>query len=141
MTIAARFWSVCGGMLLCLSLPSLAQLDPCAAPANPIVAENCLPGAPQSQWDISGAADSTIQGFATDISFNRGQTVNFKIKTDTTSYKLDIYRMGYYGGMGARLIATIAPPSSTLPQNQPDCVTDVATALFDCGNWAVSASW
>jgi hypothetical protein len=56
--------------------------------------ENCLPGTPQSQWDISGAGDSKIQGFATDISFNQGQTVAFKIKTNATSYKLDIYRMG-----------------------------------------------
>ena len=42
----------------------------CASPANPIEAENCLAGNPASQWDISGAGDSTIQGFATDISVN-----------------------------------------------------------------------
>ena len=29
----------------------------------------------------------------------------------------------------------------TLPQTQPACVTDTATNLVDCGNWAVSASW
>ena len=60
----------------------------------------------------------TIQGFATDISVNRGQTVNFKIDTNATNYRLDIYRMGYYGGMGARKVATVNP-SATLPQNQP----------------------
>ena len=32
-------------------------------------------------------------------------------------------------------------PSATLPQNQPNCITDVTTELYDCGNWAVSASW
>jgi hypothetical protein len=38
------------------------------APANEIVAENCLEGNPASEWDVSGAGDASIQGFATDIS-------------------------------------------------------------------------
>ena len=32
-------------------------------------------------------------------------------------------------------------PSATLPQSQPACLSDVATGLVDCGNWAVSAIW
>ncbi len=112
----------------------------CSSPPNSIVAENCLPGNPASEWDISGAGDPSIQGFATDISVNKGGTVNFKIDTDATAYRLDIYRMGYYGGMGARKVATIQP-SAPLPQTQPACLTDAATGLIDCGNWAVSASW
>src|SRR5581483_5300238 len=67
-------------------------------------------------------------------------TVHFKISTNSTNYKLDIYRMGYYGGMGARKIATVLP-SATLPQSQPACLSDVSTGLTDCGNWAESASW
>ena len=39
-----------------------------------IACENAKPGTPQSTWDISGAGDAGIQGFATDISVNRGQT-------------------------------------------------------------------
>ena len=97
------------------------------------------PGSPSSEWDVSGAGDLSIQGFATDISVNRGETVSFKIDTPSTDYRLDIYRMGYYGGLGARKIATIQP-SAPLPQNQPSCLTN-ATGLMDCGNWAVSASW
>jgi hypothetical protein len=42
--------------------------------------------------------------------------------------------------MGARKVDTIRP-SVPLPQAQPDCLTDPATRLYDCGNWAVSASW
>ena len=38
-------------------------------------------GTPQSQWDINGAGSSAIQGFATDISVNRGQAIFFKVKT------------------------------------------------------------
>ncbi len=125
---------------------SAAAHASCSSPANAIEAENCLPGTPQSQWDISGAGDPSIQGFATDISFNAGQTVSFKINTSATAYHLDIYRMGYYQGNGARLIVGKALnnailPSVTLPQTQPACVTDTTTNLVDCGNWAVSASW
>ena len=122
---------------LWIAKPALAD---CSAPANAIVAENCLPGVPQTTWDISGAGDSTIQGFTTDISANVGQTVSFKINTTATSYRLDIYRLGYYGGNGARLVTSITP-SAHLPQTQPACITDSATALMDCGNWAVSATW
>ena len=32
-------------------------------------------------------------------------------------------------------------PSAHAGQNQPNCLTDAATGLIDCGNWAVSASW
>jgi hypothetical protein len=111
-----------------------------ACDSNAITAENCLAGNPASEWDVIGAGDATIQGFATDISVNRGNTISFKVNTSASSYRLDIYRMGYYGGLGARKIATVLP-SATLPQSQPSCLTVPSTGLIDCGNWAVSASW
>ncbi len=107
---------------------------------NAIVCENQLAGAPASEWDVPVAGDSTIQGFTTAISVNRGETVRFKIKSTASSYRLDIYRMGYYDGMGARKVATVNP-SVALPQTQPACLTTPATGLVDCGNWAESASW
>ena len=124
--------------LTVLLVPRIAHAS-CATPANAIESENCQPGVPQSTWDVSGAGDSTIQGFATDISVNRGGTIGFKVKTPASAWRLDIYRMGYYGGSGARLVATVNP-SAALPQTQPACATD-ATGLIDCGTWALSASW
>ncbi len=113
----------------------------CDSPPNDIVAENCLLGNPSSEWDVVGAGDVSIQGFATDISFNRGETVEFKIDTTATSYEINIYRLGYYNGNGARLIATI-PSSSVIATDQPACNFDAANRnLLDCGNWSVSASW
>ena len=106
--------------------------------ANPVACENQQQG--DTDWQVSGAGDSDIQGFATDISVNAGGTVFFKIKTNASAYHLDIYRMGYYGGAGARKITTITP-SVSLPQTQPACLTDSQTGLADCGNWSVSASW
>jgi len=127
--------------------------DFCAEPANEIVAENCLPGDPATEWDINGYGDPSIQGFGTDIAIAQGEAITFKIDTNSDAYRIDIYRMGYYGGMGARRIDTIEP-SATLPQDQPECLRGnipvldengrIRTAeapLFDCGNWAPSAVW
>ena len=119
---------------------SLEPIDRHAQTPNDIVEENRLPGDPPTEWDINGWGDPTIQGFGHDISINRGETIFFKIKTDSTDYRIDIYRMGYYGGMGARRVDTIAS-SVRLPQHQPEGLRDEATHLYDCGNWAASASW
>ena len=130
-------------ILLLVSASCVVAQTPTPTPTptpNPIVVENNIPGNPRSEWDIDGAGDPSIQGFATDISFNKGETVKFKVKTNATNYRLDIYRLGYYQGNGARKIVTVSP-SVSLPQNQPNPIMDSSTGLIDCGNWAVSASW
>src|SRR4051794_14666317 len=64
----------------------LAFAAPCDTPIlNPIVCENSKPGNPASEWDISGAGSTSIQGFATDISVNQGETVHFKVDTDASA--------------------------------------------------------
>jgi hypothetical protein len=117
-----------------------AAADPCAAPANRIIAENCRPGNPSTEWDVNGRGDPSIQGFSTDISYNVGQTAQFKVLTNSSRYRVDIYRTGWYNGLGARLVATVRP-SVPLPQTQPDCAIDWSVRLYDCGTWGVSASW
>src|SRR5690242_15606119 len=112
-----------------------------AACANPVACENALPGSAPSTWQVDGAGDSTIQGYATSMGVNKGDTITFKIKTTATAYHIDIYRLGYYQGNGARLQASGIRPTASLPQNQPSCLTTASTGLIDCGNWAVSASW
>ncbi|MBX3596584.1 MAG: DUF4082 domain-containing protein [Rhizobiaceae bacterium] len=111
-----------------------------AAVPNKIVLENQKQGNPKSEWGINGDGDPTIQGFATQISSNTGDTVDFKIATDSTNYRIDIYRMGYYGGDGARKVATIDKEMTTA-QIQPHPLVDYTTGLIDCANWEVSASW
>ena len=74
------------------------------------------------------------------MSVNVGQTVSFKISTTASAYHIEIYRMGYYQGNGARLITSFTPTAS-LAQGQPACMTDTASRLYDCGNWKVSATW
>jgi regulation of enolase protein 1 (concanavalin A-like superfamily) len=147
---SARLRRICSVLAVLLASLTLTRLpgttlqgrqSPACDPAasNAIVCENKLTGSPQTEWDIAGAGDDQIQGFATDISVNRGQTVFFKIKSSTT-YSLDIYRMGYYGGAGARKVATIGSSATTAP-SQPACISDTTTGLVDCGNWATTASW
>ena len=105
-----------------------------------IAQENALPGAPPSQW-VLAAADPSIEGFTTDISVNQGQTVQFKINDKSAApYHIDIYRLGYYSGLGARLVTTI-PASATVDEVQPAPLTDATTGLTDAGDWDVTASW
>ncbi|MBL7756072.1 MAG: hypothetical protein JNL59_01715, partial [Chitinophagaceae bacterium] len=107
---------------------------------NPIVTENALTGNPKSEWDISGSGDPNIQGFATDISVNKGQTVRFKISvTGGGTYAIRIYRLGYYKGNGARLITTLGTAYTGIKQPEPN--TNTTTGLVDCSNWSESASW
>src|SRR5512144_2908854 len=122
-----------------LALCSAAFL-PAVALANSITSENALVGNPAAEWDVTGGGDLSIQGFATDISANPGETIHFKIKTDAASYHVEIYRIGYYQGNGARHVGA-AVITASLPQIQPADLYDSATGLTDCGNWAESAHW
>ena len=104
-----------------------------------IAQENALPGTSPDVWDV-GFGSANIEGFATQMSVNHGQTEQFKINTNSNNYRIDIYRLGYYSGLGARFITTINPNAS-LAHNQPAAVENKTTGLIDAGNWNVSAQW
>ena len=128
------------GLFLSTALGSgaeLAQAAPCDPPIqNPIVCENSKPGNPQSEWDVSGGGRSQHPGLRHRHQRQpRRRRSTSRSTPPSTAYHLDIYRMGYYGGDGARKVATVTP-SATLPQTQPDCLDDATTGLIDCGNWA-----
>ncbi|MFC5285850.1 DUF4082 domain-containing protein [Actinokineospora guangxiensis] len=130
-------------MLVAVGLPVLiappAAAGPCDAPTNPVVCENSKAGTPRDSWFIESHYGD-IEGFATAASVQPGQRLDFKIKTPSTDYEIDIVRLGWYQGHGGRLQATLAP-SVPLPQSQPFCSYQSTTGLVDCGNWSVSASW
>jgi Domain of unknown function (DUF4082)/Bacterial Ig domain len=121
-----------------------------AATLTPIVAENALPGTASSEWDLNGAGQFSgfglhrigvehyLEGFAHNISVNRGGTIDFKINTDCRDYRVDIYRLGYYGGSGARRLGTIRKGEASL---QPAPLADYSIGFIDAGDWTVSASW
>ncbi|MBX4916572.1 DUF4082 domain-containing protein [Rhizobium bangladeshense] len=120
--------------------PAPVAAAPAVPTLNKIALENLKQGNPISEWGLEGDGKGTIQGFATEISTNIGQTVDFKIATDSTHYRIDIYRMGYYGGAGARKVDSIEQQLTTA-QIQPHPIVDMSLGLIDCGNWSVSASW
>src|SRR4051812_13679234 len=91
--LAAAF---AAAILLAVFALALTRLTAQCGP-NPIVCENQLTGTQASQWDVGGAGDSSIQGFATQISVNVGETVHFKVDTTAATFNADIYRIGYYG--------------------------------------------
>jgi methionine-rich copper-binding protein CopC len=122
--------------LVLVSTPASAA-NPCVAPVqNAVACENTRVGT--TDWEVS--PDASIEGFTSDISTNVGGRVDFKVRTDSRSYTVDIYRLGWYGGAGGRLMTSLTP-TAALPQTQPECAREAATGLVDCGNWAVSASW
>ncbi|EIG57075.1 DUF4082 domain-containing protein [Bradyrhizobium sp. WSM1253] len=110
--------------------------------SNEIVTENQLAGTPKSVWSIHGSianqGDSQIEGFATQISTNAGQTVSFKVDAASSGYTLDVYRLGYYGGNGARLVTSMHHSGAS---NQPEPIFNDATNTVDAGNWSVTDSW
>ena len=120
---ASHSWrSSARGFFLSPGTPTTGAVGPCDAPVvNPVACENTLPGTPPNDWQIVGDGDTTIAGFATSMSVNKGETVVFKIKTPASSYHIDVLRLGYYQGNGARKVAANITPTATLPQSQPAC--------------------
>lgn len=135
--IAALVWAVLPG-----ASPAQAASDPCGTGMNPIVCENSKSGSPMSDWYAPNAYGD-IKGFSTKESVQAGDTVQFKIQSKT-SYHVEIYRLGWYGGDGAREMSTAAQAAVTYPANYnanpANCITRT-TGLVDCGNWPVTASW
>src|SRR4051794_38416805 len=80
--------------------PAVAQATPCTAPVvSKVACENySQTGVTPENWMVDGNGDPSIQGFATQMSVQPGDTIGFKIKSTTTNYHIDILRLGYYQG-------------------------------------------
>ena len=106
---------------------------------NAVVLDNCFPGT--QGWTLTSPANvdsGGIEGFAGASSINKGESVDLKIKaSDGSTFRVEIYRTGYYGGAGGRLFSTIHGLAGCL---QAPCLKDSSTGLADCSNWAVSAT-
>ncbi len=110
--------------------PSTPSTAP-AAGANPVQDENSLPGTPG--WEIPADAGTFIRGYAAQTSVAPGQSFDLHVSAPPGSrYRVLVYRLGWYGGVGGRLIAcvpgcgggraAIAQPPPTTP--------DPTTGLF-----------
>lgn len=136
---AALVLTLIGSLFSPLAVSAARAAGPCDAPiVNAVACENTKAGSPASEWDVTGAGSSTIQGFATDMSVNLGGRIGFKVDTTAASFRIDIYRMGFYGGSGARAITSV---TATTARSQPTCLSNAGSGLVDCGNWSESAAW
>jgi hypothetical protein len=82
---------------------------PRPAPARSWVAvENRRPGT--SGWRITHAGPTNaIQGWADHVSAATGERVRLYVSTTARRFRVQAYRMGWYGGRGARLVWRSAP--------------------------------
>ncbi|MFJ2823258.1 DUF4082 domain-containing protein [Streptomyces toxytricini] len=140
-------FTVVAALLATVLPPSAAAgaADPCGPTANAVVCENSKPGTPMPDW-FAPSAYGDIKGFTSRMSVQAGDTVQFKVQSPTP-YRVSVYRLGHYGGDGARLMSTAAQAAQTHPANVAPggspaaCTTKPATGLVDCGNWPVTATW
>jgi hypothetical protein len=138
-----RRLSTLAAMMLAAGLLSVvpgapASASNCVTAANPIVCENALPGDPPSDW-YSQYSYGDIQGFTDQISYQIGDTVNFKVQSPVP-YSIEILRLGWYGGDGARIMDG-SPTQTFAAKTQPACVKQASTGNVDCGNWTTTYSW
>jgi len=87
-----------------------------------------------NEWRISGlnyAANHEIEGYASETSINRGESISLFVNTTDPSYTMTIYRIGWYGGLGGRVVAG---PIQRQGIVQPAPFHDPVTGLIEC-NW------
>lgn len=133
----ARF-SLLPIIAILLSLPSarLEQVAPLFAQQNPVVAENQNAGT--EAWKISNQADDVnnqIKGYASKTSVDLGNQIDFFVTVSAPmTYTVDVYRMGWYDGLGGRLMQEIGPLNGA---TQDAATLDASTGLV-VADWDVS---
>ncbi len=95
-----------------------------ARPSTTIRQENSKPGSRDWQLtrvrpDKDGFRSALIEGYCSRQSLLAGETVEFKVSaTPARKFHLEIFRLGFYGGRGARLMADLGVYSAR-PQPIP----------------------
>ena len=116
-------------LLLCICLNVAVPLRA----ADSVAVENTKPGTTlwqlQNPATMSGDNDinpsdyalAEIQGYASLTSVNQGGSIDFHVRTiNTNSYTLSIFRMGWYNGLGGRLmLGPITLPGVVQPMPLP----------------------
>ncbi|WP_181256666.1 N,N-dimethylformamidase beta subunit family domain-containing protein [Merismopedia glauca] len=104
------------------------EIDP-----NPIIQENQNPGT--TDWELTNPATKReIEGYASLTSVDRRHKISFYVNTKDPHYTLEIFRMGWYGGAGARrMTAAIELPGI----KQPPPLEHRSSGLVEC-DWQES---
>ena len=126
--------SITSSVLICTINSSLAGQQSSAPigkskPDNAVIKENRRPGT--RDWLLTNVQPVTavtrddpfqrrraIEGYCARASVRAGESLDCFVGTDTASkYKVEVYRLGYYGGDGGRLVSTLGPFTGA---TQPD---------------------
>ncbi|NMM07018.1 N,N-dimethylformamidase beta subunit family domain-containing protein [Polaromonas sp.] len=95
---------------------------------NTIFAENLRPGT--RDWQLTCPATAReIEGYASATSVNRGDVIHLYVNTGSPTFVLEVFRMGWYAGLGARRVVgarAVAGTAQVMP------TTDSETGLTDC---------
>ena len=93
----------------------VALVLPAGAAENLITKENQQPGSRDWQLtrvrvDKDGFRSPWVEGYCSKQSVRAGETIEIKVSTNPpVEFQIELFRMGYYGGRGARLMRTIGP--------------------------------
>ncbi len=107
--------------LLGLALLPLASLGGSVAGAaydstNPVSSENQRDGT--AAWMGPFSSSARIEGYASEVSVLPGETVHFHVASRPAGpYAVDIYRLGWYGGLGGRLVASVDGTAQARPRS------------------------
>ena len=140
-----RRWMRVVGFLMPMLL--LGNVVPGSArAANAIQAENALAGT--TAWELPGgtpthipAASTQIEGYTSQSSVQPGDALTLHVSTTpAASYRIEIYRLGWYQGLGGRSIACLPVCGGSEPGvQQPIPAPDPNTGYLDAG-WPVTDS-
>jgi SAM-dependent methyltransferase len=81
-------------------------------------------------WRIEQAPPLAVEGYCSGVSVHAGESLGLHVSTDpAAAYTLSVYRLGYYAGLGARLIVGLAAGEWRQGQERPIPVPDPRTGL------------
>lgn len=103
-----------------------------ARAANPVQVENTCPGSSGWRVDRPLGPQHAIEGFTSPLSVQLAGVLKLYVSTTAPTYTFAIYRMGWYGGLGGRLLYASAPQPGIA---QPPPRIDPLTRLVECANW------
>jgi hypothetical protein len=99
---------------------------------NPVAAENTCQGTTTWQQDHPVGADDAVEAFMAPVSVDAGGTVDLFVSTTAPTYSFQVFRLGYYGGLGGRLMYTSARLEGI---HQPAPTFDPSTRMVSCSDW------
>jgi N,N-dimethylformamidase beta subunit-like protein len=104
--------------------------------------ENLRPGS--RDWDVGldVSADSNISGYALPFSLRSGDTLHVFVAAKRPPVSISIYRLGWYGGSGARLIARhFDRPTTSQPPCEPSLQGPTICRWSSTDTFVVGPQW